>query len=226
MDRDAQPMKRKPLPLLWMGTAFGVSLALAAAAVAFNGTDPKGLVPALQITARWAFLLFWVAYAGSAIAALFGPAFAPLARRGREFGLAYASAMTVHFGLAVWLFQISSKPPLSGFLFVLFVTGLVFTYLLAVLSFGRLAEVIGPSAWRILRIAGLNYILLAFAWDFVNVILHAWVWHIGIRGWVKSGPFAVMCVAAPLLVVAAAAQRRLGMRYRHVRLGPLVERAN
>jgi len=206
--------------------AFGVSLGLAAIGLAFNGTNPDGFVPALQMTARWAFLLFWAAYAGGAMAALFGATFAPLARHGREFGLAYASAMTVHFGLVLWLFQISSKPPLSGFLFRLFVTGLVFTYLLTVFSFGRLAEVIGASGWRVLRFAGLNYILLAFSWDFVNVILHAWVWHIGIRGWIKYGPFAAMCIAAPLLVLAAATQRHLGVRFNRVRLGPLVERVN
>lgn len=218
--------KRKPLPVFWMGIAFGVALGVAAVVLAVNGSAAKGLVPALQLTARWAFLLFWLAYTGGAMAALFGPALAPLAKRGREFGLAYASAMTVHFGLVVWLFQISSKPPLSGYIFVLFVVGLVFTYLLATFSFGNLAETIGPSGWRILRIAGLNYILFAFSWDFVNVIIHAWIWHIGIRGWVEYGPFAAMCVAAPLLVLAAAAQRRRSIRYSGVGLGPLVERVN
>jgi hypothetical protein len=62
-----------------------------------------------------------VAYAGGAIAELFGPALGPLARRGREFGLAYAAAQLIHVGLVVWLFQITSRLPLSGKVLVLFV---------------------------------------------------------------------------------------------------------
>src|SRR5580658_1821786 len=104
-------MQSKPLPLRWMGAAFFVSLALAAIVLSRNGTSANGLLPALQLTARWSFLLFWVAYAGGAVAALFGPALAPLGRRGREFGLAYASAMTVHFSLVIWFFHISANPP-------------------------------------------------------------------------------------------------------------------
>jgi hypothetical protein len=58
---------------------------------------------ALRMTARWSFLLFWVAYAGGALATLFGPALAPLSGRGREFGLAFAAAHLVHIGLVIWL---------------------------------------------------------------------------------------------------------------------------
>ena len=95
-------MQSKPLPLRCMGAAFFVSLALAAIVLSRNGTGEHALVPALQLTARWSFLLFWIAYAGGAVAALFGSALAPLGQRGREFGLAYASAMTVHFSLVIW----------------------------------------------------------------------------------------------------------------------------
>ena len=83
-------MKRKSLPALWMGTAFGVALVLAATVLALKGIDPKSLRIALRLRARWSFVLFWVAYTGGAMGALFGPALAPLARRGREFGLPYA----------------------------------------------------------------------------------------------------------------------------------------
>jgi hypothetical protein len=61
----------------------------------------NALVTALRLTARWSFLLFWMAYTGSAMGALFGPAFEVLARRGREFGLAYAAAHLIHLGLVV-----------------------------------------------------------------------------------------------------------------------------
>jgi hypothetical protein len=174
-------MKLKSIPVLWMGVAFGVALGIAGAALTLNGTDHNGLVAALQMTARWAFLLFWIAYTGRAMAALFGPAFVPLARRGREFGLAYAAAMLIHVGLIIWLFQISAKPPLGGKILLFFLTGLVFTYLLAVLSFGRLAEALGRSGWRIFRIAGLNYIMFAFAYDFVPATIHALTGPYGLR---------------------------------------------
>jgi len=55
---------------------------------------------ALRATARWSFLLFWLAYAGGALATLFGPKFQALARRGRDFGLSFASGrslITYHF---------------------------------------------------------------------------------------------------------------------------------
>jgi hypothetical protein len=48
------------------------------------------------VTVRFSFLLFWPAYAGSALWALFGQTFLPLKRRGREFGLAFASVHRPH----------------------------------------------------------------------------------------------------------------------------------
>lgn len=217
-------MKRKPLPVLWISTAFAVALGLAAAVLILRGIDTKSLVLALRLTARWSFLLFWLAYAGGATAALFGPTFAPLVGRGREFGLAYASAMTVHFCLVLWLFQISSRPPLAGAIFDFFVIGIVFTYLLAVFSFGRLVEALGPIAWSILRVVGMNYILFAFAWDFVLPVFRADTKQNGIRGLlVEYVPFAVMCVAAPLLVFAAAAHRRLQAAYGRLGIEPVVD---
>jgi hypothetical protein len=206
-------MKRKSLPVFWMGMAFGIALVLAAAVLAIKGVDAKSLVMALRLTARWSFLLFWVAYAGGAMTTLFGPALEPLARRGREFGLAYAAAQLIHLGLVVWIFLITFRPPLSGQSLVFFSTGIVWTYLLAVLSFGSVAEGLGPSGWRILRFTGLNYILFAFASDFVPPMIRPGAAQYGALVLVAYLPFAAMSVAAPLLVLAAAAHRRLGMRY-------------
>jgi hypothetical protein len=206
-------MKRKATPALWMGIALGVALALAAAVLAINGTDAKCLVMALRLTARWSFLLFWIAYAGGAMAALFGPAFEPLAGRGREFGLAYAAAQVIHLGLVVWLFQISTRSPLSGELVFFFSIGLAWTYILAIFSFGGLSKALGPRWWRSLRTVGLNYILFAFAFDFLPPAIHIDLTaRDGALHLITYAPFAAMCVAAPLLVLAAAASRRLGMR--------------
>jgi hypothetical protein len=222
----SQRMKRNST-LLWMGMAFGIALGLAAAVLAINGTDHKGLVMGLRLTARWSFLLFWVAYSGGAMAALFGPAFESLARRGREFGLAYAAAQLIHLGLVVWLFQISSRPPLAGKLFVFFAIGIFWTYLLAIFSFGGLAKTLGSRGWRVLRVVGLNYILLAFAFDFVPPVIHPLIRpgtsHYGAWRLVAYLPFAAMSAAAPLLVLAAAAERRQGMRYSRAGIKPSVD---
>ena len=61
--------------------AFGGALALAVAVLAGYGTGPDGLGLGVRFTARWSFLFFWLSYAGGAMAILFGPAFAGLARR-------------------------------------------------------------------------------------------------------------------------------------------------
>jgi hypothetical protein len=214
----AQGARRSSIPILWMVTAFGVALGLAAAVLTIKGTDANGLVMGLRVTARWSFLLFWLAYTGRAMSELLGLPFAPLGR-GREFGLAYAAAQLVHVGLVVWLFQISSSPPLSGKLFEFFLIGIVWTYLLAVLSFDHLAEALGPTGWRLVRIVAMNYILLAFAYDFVPPMIHFWTPHYGVV--VEYAPFAAMCLGAPLLVIAAATHRRIRMRYRGASALPL-----
>ncbi|HTW89503.1 MAG TPA: hypothetical protein VMD75_16015 [Candidatus Binataceae bacterium] len=210
-------MKHKSIPVLWMGIAFGVAFGLAAAVLAVHGTDPKSLVAALRLTARWAFLLFWLAYAGGAMAALFGPALESLAGRGRELGLAFAAAMLVHLGLVAWLFKISSSPPLSEQLIVFFLIGIFWVYLLAIFSFGGLSKTLGSKGWRILRIVGMNYILFAFAFDFVPVAIREGM-HVGVWRFIQYAPFATMSVVAPFLLLAAALQRRSGMRFKFAEL--------
>ncbi len=144
---------------------------------------------------------------------LFGPAFAPLALRGREFGLAFAAAHLVHIGLIVWLYQILGHSPLTGSLSIFFMVAIGWTYLLAALSFGGPAKVLGPTVWPLVRVLGMNYILLAFARDFVLSVMHADITHAKIGYLVDYVPFAAMSIAAPLLVVAASARRRWGMRH-------------
>src|SRR5256885_14030501 len=101
---------RKSLP--WMGAAFGVAAALTAIVLVSQGADNKGTRLALELTARWSFLLFWLAYAGNAVAALFGVR--ALAGRGRGFGLAFASAHLVPIGLGIWLGVILGRVAPSG----------------------------------------------------------------------------------------------------------------
>jgi hypothetical protein len=81
----------------------------------------------------------WVAYAGGAMASLFGPTFDILARHGRDFGLSFAAAHLVHVGLIVWLYYVSDHPPALTDSFILFeCIGLVWIYVLAAFSTERL----------------------------------------------------------------------------------------
>jgi hypothetical protein len=86
---------RRRSTVFWMTASFLVAAALAAIAFGAVGAHDRVGV-ALRVTARWSLLLFWLAYAGSAMATLWGPRFTALARHGREFGLAFASAQLVH----------------------------------------------------------------------------------------------------------------------------------
>src|SRR3954469_6308105 len=97
--KGGQAMMQKSIR--WMGAAFAAALAITAITLVAQGTDNKATRLALELTARFSFVLFWLAYAGGAMAALFR--IDALAGRGREFGLAFAAAHLVHIGLVIWL---------------------------------------------------------------------------------------------------------------------------
>ncbi len=149
---------------LWMGVAFLIAVALAAIVLAIFGGGGRGTGLALRATARWSFLLFWLAYAGGAMAKLCWPRLGVLARRGRELGLAFASAQLVHVGLIFWFIHIATEPVGA---MVFFWVGILCTYLLALFSLPRLRDALGPRLWRIFRAIALQYIALVFAADFI-----------------------------------------------------------
>jgi hypothetical protein len=94
-------LSQAPRASTWMGGAFLVSLLIASATLWHLGSSPEATDTALQLTARWSYGFFLLAYTGGPLAIVFGPTFRPLARRGREFGLAFASAHLTHAGLVV-----------------------------------------------------------------------------------------------------------------------------
>ena len=185
--------------LIWMGAGFGIALAIAALVLALDGADNKGTRLALELTARWSFLLFFMAYAGDAIALLFGVP--NLKGHGREFGLAFASAHLVHIGLVIRLGMILGRVPLSGGLLLFFLIALFCTYLLAVLSFGGVKTL--GAAWPPLRFIAMNYILIAFGRDFVLPVIHPKPTQINPGHLLFYAPFMLASIAAPLLVLAA-----------------------
>ncbi len=193
---------RRPTTTEWIGAAFAVALALVLPAY-LSAEHGHKLGSALRVTARWSFLWFWLASAGGALATLFGSRFVALAQRGRDFGLAYASAHVVHVGLVAWFLYHSVTPfPRPSLIF--FGIGVFWTYLLALLSVGRLSAMLNPTVWRVVRTLGVEYISLAFLVDFAkNPFKH------GVGQFVAYLPFLALALAGPLLRLAAAAKRRL-----------------
>ncbi|HEX4272844.1 MAG TPA: hypothetical protein VHZ32_15745 [Rhizomicrobium sp.] len=199
----AQTITAKSGVMLWMGAAFGIALAVAAVVLGLNGPDNKSVRLALDLTARWSFVLFFLAYAGNALAALFG--WRALKGHAREFGLSFAAAHLVHIGLVIWLGVILGRVPLSGGLLLFFLIGLFFTYLLAALSFGGVKAL--GSFWPPLRFVAMNYILITFARDFISPVIHPKPAQYNVAHFIDYAPFAALSIAAPLLVLAVAYRR-------------------
>ncbi len=204
-------MKHRPVPWGGMGAAIGVALLLAVTVFAVYGTGEKAIRTALDITARWSFLLFWLAYVARPLAVLFGPSLPGVMKRGRDFGLAFAAAPLVHIALIVWLRLALNRMPLHGWLLWFFIAGIMFTYLMVALSFGA-AEMLGPALWGGIMFVAMHYILIAFCRDFVVGALRTIELH---REWWRIADYsilALLCIVAPVLRAAAALRRRRGMQ--------------
>jgi hypothetical protein len=183
--------------LAWMLASFLIAVAVVGIVVAFFFKESGRLGLALMWTGRWSFLLFWLAYAGGAMAALFGPRFVGLARRGRELGLSFASAHVVHVALVLCLYYVATEP-IGAMIF--FWVAVLCTYLLVLLSLPSLQVALGPRLWRICRTIAIEYIALAFANDFIFIPLHDGY------SWPKL-LFAIMLVSAVILRFAAFVRR-------------------
>jgi hypothetical protein len=189
--------------------AVGGGLALAVAILVGYGTGPDGLGLAIFLTARWSFLFFWLSYCGGALAILFGPAFAGLARQARALGLAFATALQVHIGLVVWLGVVIGQIPLQGHVLWFFLLALFFAYVLVLLSFGIGMRNLG-RLWRPLLLLGTTYILIAFGRDFVLGVLDQKTQH-----WLYAAeyvPFALLSLIAIPPRLAAFLRKRFGSR--------------
>jgi hypothetical protein len=190
---------------LWIGAGFGATVAVGGLVLAAKGTDESGVKLAVLMSARIAFLFFWPAYAGGAAARLFGPALSALARHGREFGLAFAAALSVHLALVLWLFLISAHPPVGPAVIVTFGLGALWLYALAVASLKPVGQVPSSKALRIFRMAGLEYIAFLFVFDFVLSPLRN-----GLSHPLEYLPFSLMIVVGVILRLVAWLRRRSG----------------
>jgi hypothetical protein len=186
----------------WIIAALGAALALAAAALVVIGPGERGTAASLRLTARLAFLFFWPSYAGGALVALWGDAFAPLKRRARALGLAFAAVLAVHLSLVAWKCWIGAPPPVLTF--VIFSPAAASTGLLALASIERLGRAIGARGWWILRNVGLNYVAFAFAYDFLRPSGGTAIVRL-----IEYAPFAALAVLGPLIRLAAWLKVRL-----------------
>ena len=184
---------------LWIGAALGANLFLSAIILVVRGAGVHGTETALFFTGRVMFLWFLGAYTGGSLATLFGGAFLPLKQRGREFGLAFAAALIVHLALVGWLCWVGRTPSID--VFIRFGAAAVFTFLLALFSFGNFHAVLGPKVWPPLRFIGMNYILYVFLFDFLQNPLQGEVKRVIL--YLLYLPFAVMGITALLLRLAA-----------------------
>ena len=149
-----------------MAGAYLGSLIIVGTTLAIFGTSQGAIRLCLQATARWSYCFFLPAYAGGALAMLFGPTFRPVARRARDLGLAFASAHLTHACLVAWLYYISPTPPVSTRAAIFFGTALIVTYLLALFSIPSLAAKLPSRAWWVIRTFGMEFIAFAFLYDF------------------------------------------------------------
>jgi hypothetical protein len=183
-----------------MAAAFAVGLVIIMIARWVEGPGERVSV-ALRATARWSFLLFWLASAGRALATLFGSRFLPLARHARDFGLAFASAHLAHLGVVAWIYSTSVVVPLQSSL-IFFGIAVFWTYLLAILSWNHLSARLNPRVWRTVRTVGVEYIAFAFWTDFAIQTFAG-----GIANFFIYLPFVTLAVAGPPLRLAAALKR-------------------
>jgi hypothetical protein len=191
----------------WMGFAFVVGLALVATVYAV-GTPAHRLGMALRATARWSFLWFCLATYGGALTALFGSRFQVLARRGRDLGLAFTAAQSVHIGLVVWLFYRAPQDIPPVLYQIVFFIGAFWVYVLAAFSLSpRLSSWLGARRWALVRKIGVEYIAFAFAFDFVARTFGG-----NLPNALHYAPLLAAAIGGPLLRIAAALKRRAGAR--------------
>jgi hypothetical protein len=185
-----------------MGAAFLAGLVIVVA-VYVIGVPLQRQGMALRATARWSFLWFCLASFGGALTTLFGSRFLALARRGRDFGLAFASAHLVHVALVARLLY-GSPYPFPRLQLIIFSIGVFWTYVLAVLSLsGTLTTRLGPRLWKNIRTIGTEYIAFAFAFEFGSRILDG-----NRANALHYLPLFAAAVAGPVLRMAASMKRR------------------
>jgi hypothetical protein len=189
-------------PAIWMGSAFSAAAAVAAVVLWACGLNYHGVSVAVTSSARVAFLFFWLAYAGGALARLCGPNLARFSGLSREFGLAFVAALSVHLLLVAVLFRISSRPPMGNAGILYFGIGASWTYAIALCSIELIRGGLRPAIWRAMSSIGIEYIELLFVLDFVVHPIRN-----GFSHPLEYAPFSALVIIGPLLRWTVAVKR-------------------
>jgi len=187
----------------WAGAGFVLALATGLVVLMIAGRHGEGVSAATRSIARVAFVFFWFAYAGGALATFFG--MSGVARHRRQAGLAFVGALSVHLAFVAWLFRISARQPISDEWIVYFVLGAVGAYALAMGSWPRLRALWESRLWRMFSIVVLEYIAFLFFRDFVLLPLQFRVAHPA-----EYLPFGLLIILGAMLRWLAAAWRWRG----------------
>ena len=151
---------------IWISAASVATAAAAFVALFVLADRGGGLRAAIATSARVAFVPFWFAYAGGALASLGVTVFSSVRARARELGLAFAAALSVHLTLVAWLIMRGTVPALR--VFVIFGLGAALTLLLTLLSIPALSAQFSRPALSRFRSLAMTYIAFAFLLDFAK----------------------------------------------------------
>lgn len=154
---------------LFPATLAGAAL-IAGLSFGIWGTGSDGLQHFTRYTARFAFLIFIVAFSAGALAHLFPSDGTRWLRRNRRYiGLSFALAHFIHLGALTGFFvSIGDVPD------VVTIAGggmaYVFVSLMAITSNDWSVRTLGPAAWRRLHLIGSYYIWLIFMNSYIGRI--------------------------------------------------------
>jgi len=82
------------------------------------------------------------------------------------FAAAFAAVLAVHLTLVAWFLWIGAALPLQTF--VIFGAGAICAYTLLLCSIDQVRRAMSTPTWRLVHTIGTNYILFAFAYDFLR----------------------------------------------------------
>lgn len=150
-----------------------VGLALSTGIVfALFGWTEEALRLLVRITARWAVVLFMLAFAATSLKKLWPSAFTTWLRRNRRYiGVSFAEAHFVHLAFLIILGVAFPNPFLRDLQAITVVSGgLAYAFIAAmtITSFDRTAAWLGGKRWKLLHTAGSYYVWVIFAQTYMT----------------------------------------------------------
>jgi len=143
-----------------------ILVALCAAVAGFRDFDVEGLRMVIRFTARTSLLFFCLAFSAAALARLWPNAWTRWQRRNRRYlGVTFAASHALHLAALAAFAAIDPAGFAAATNLASYVFGSIGYAVIAAMtitSFDRAAALIGPSAWRVLHLAGGYYLWIQF----------------------------------------------------------------